>query len=157
MKKTLLLFLTLTILSGCDFISNTFDYKDKTEEFVEALLNENYDRCLELFAMEHEIAKNTIPDSLKAGLGNFRSLVIDNFGSDLDYSLMKSEKTWSTVEENNTPPNTTVVLVQFLNETHFGVFKVLFDDKSKKILNINTLDVKEPIPNMTMFGYLVLS
>jgi hypothetical protein len=27
----------------------------------------------------------------------------------------------------------------------------LFDDKSKKILNINTLDVKEPIPSMAFF------
>ncbi|UZD24188.1 hypothetical protein PBT90_12415 [Algoriphagus halophytocola] len=151
MKRTLLLFLTLTILSGCEFISNTFDYKDKTEEFVEALLQENYDRCVELFAMGHEMARNTNPDSLKAGLGNFRNLVVDNFGSELDYSLMKSEKTWSTIEENNTPPNTTVVLVQFSNETHFGVFKVLFDDQTKKILNINTLDVKEQIPNMTLF------
>lgn len=151
MKKILLLFLTLTILSGCEFISNTFEYKDKTEEFVEALLQENYDRCVELFAMEHEMARNTNPDSLKAGLGNFRNLVVDNFGSELDYSLMKSEKSWSTVEENNTPPNTTVVLVQFSNETNFGVFKVLFDDQTKKILNINTLDVNEPIPNMTLF------
>lgn len=151
MKKILLLFLTLTLLSGCEFISNTFEYKDKTEEFVEALLQENYDRCVELFAMEHEMARNTNPDSLKAALGNFRNLVVDNFGSELDYSLMKSEKTWSTVEENNTPPNTTVVLVQFSNDTNFGVFKVLFDDQTKKILNINTLDVKEPIPNMTLF------
>lgn len=151
MKKILLLFLNLTLLSGCEFISNTFEYKDKTEEFVEALLTENYDRCVELFAMEHEMARNTNPDSLKAGLGNFRNLVIDNFGSELDYSLMKSEKTWSTVEENNTPPNTTVVLVQFSNDTYFGVFKVLFDDQTKKILNINTLDVKEQIPNMTLF------
>lgn len=144
---------------GCDFISNTFEYKDRTEEFVEALLSENYDRCMELFAMDHEMATNTNPDSMKTGLVNFRNRVIDNFGSVLDYSLMKSEKTWSTVEENNTPPNTTVVLVQFSNETNFGVFKVLFDDQTKKILNINTLDVKEPIPSMTifwLFGLLVI-
>lgn len=78
---------------GCDFISNTFEYKDRTEEFVEALLSENYDRCMELFAMDHEMATNTNPDSMKTGLVNFRNRVIDNFGSVLDYSLMKSEKT----------------------------------------------------------------
>jgi len=159
MKKILLLFLIFTVLSGCEFIGNTFEYKDKTEEFVEALLQENYDRCVELLAMEHEMARNTNHDSLKAGLGKFRNFVVDNFGSELDYSLMNSEKTWSTIKENSTPPNTTLVMVQFSNETNFGVFKVLFDDQSKKIISINTLDVKEPIPNMTLFwlfGLLVI-
>ena len=64
---------------------------------------------------------------------------------------MKAEKKFSTNEEENTPPNTTVALVEFSNGKEFGVFKVLFDDNSGKILNINTLDVKEAIPSMTIF------
>jgi len=159
MKKTLFIFLTLTFITGCTFISNTFQFKDKTEKFVEALLDENYEQCVELFAMDHEMANRTNPDSIRASLVNFRNIITKNFGSDLDYTLMKSEKTWSTVKGKRTPPNTTNVLVQFSNKTHFGVLKVLFDDQSKKILNIKTLDVKKTIPSMAgfwLFGIIVI-
>lgn len=101
--------------------------------------------------MEHETANNANVDSIKAGLKIFRNRIVKEFGTELDYSLMKSEKKFSTINEDNTPPNTTVVLVEFSNKKEFSVFKVLFDDKSQKILNINTLNVIEPIPSMTVF------
>lgn len=53
--------------------------------------------------------------------------------------------------KEHAPPNTTVALIQFSNSKEFGVFKVLFDDATGKILNINTLDVKQPIPDMKIF------
>jgi len=149
----------MTSFVGCDFMSNTFQYKDKTKQFIDALLDENYEYCMEIFAMDHEMATNTNPDSMKAGLVNFRNLIIENFGSELSYTLMKSQKTWSTDEEKNTPPNTTIIQVQFFNQTHFGVFQAWFDDESKKILNIKALDIKEPIPQMAtfwLFGLVVI-
>ena len=158
-KQILIIILTVSLLSSCDFIRNTFKYKDTTEEFVETLLKEDYDKCVDYMAMEHEMAKHTNVDTLKLGLVNFRKLIVNNFGTELDYTFMKSEKKFSTVEGESTPPNTTVVLVQFSNGKEFGVFKVLFDDTSGKILNINTLDVKQPIPSMTifwLFGLLAL-
>jgi len=139
------------MLTSCEFISNTFKYKETTKEFIENLLKEDYDKCVAFLAMEHDMAKNTNIDTMKMGLQNFRQRIVSNFGTELDYSFMKSEKKFSTVESENTPPNTTVVLVEFSNKNEFGVFKVLFDDASKKILNINTLDVKEAIPSMTIF------
>jgi hypothetical protein len=151
MKKILLTILAVWLFTGCDFIKNAFTYKDRTKEFVEILLTEDYEKCVGQFAMEHEMAKNTDVDVLKKGLADFRKRIVDNFGTELDYSLMKAEKKFSTEEENNTPPNTTVALIQFSNDKEFGVFKVLFDDNSGKILNINVLDVKEPIPSMTIF------
>jgi uncharacterized protein YaaR (DUF327 family) len=151
MKKILLTILTISLLSSCEFISNTFKYKNTTKEFVQTLLKEDYDKCLDYMAMNKELAKNTNLDTLKLGLANFRELIVKNFGKELDFSFMKSEKKFSMNAEGNTPPNTTVVLVEFSNKKEFGVFKVLFDDKSKKILNINALDVKEPIPSMAFF------
>lgn len=145
--------------SSCDFISNTFQYKNTTQEFTEALINANYDKCVDLFAMDHEMAGAISVDSIKASLPKFRELIINNFGEELDFSLMNSEKKFSTIEENNTAANTTKVLVQFNNQEEFGVLRVLFDDHSKKILNINTLNVKEKIPNMLpfwIFGLLAI-
>jgi len=158
-KQIVLTILTVSLLTGCDFIKNTFTYKDKTMEFVETLLMEDYNKCVDLFAMEHETAKNTNIDTMKMGLANFRQLIVNNWGTKLEYSFMKSEKKFSTVEADNTPPNTTLVLVEFNNQKDFGVLQVLFDDKSKKILNIKTLDVKAPIPTMTyfwLFGLLAI-
>ncbi len=155
-----ILIVTLALLTSCDFIKDTFTYKDKTKEFVETLMNKDYNKCVSLMALESEMAKNANIDTLKLGLGRFRELVEKNFGNKFEYSLMKSEKKRSSIESENTPPNTTLALVQFSNEKEFGVFQVLFDDNSKKIININTLDVKAPIPNMMifwLFGILPLS
>jgi 5,10-methylene-tetrahydrofolate dehydrogenase/methenyl tetrahydrofolate cyclohydrolase len=53
-----------------------------------------------------------------------------------DYKAFKTEKKFSTIESENTPSNATYVLMEFNNQKEFGVLKVLFDDNSKKILNI---------------------
>jgi len=150
-KQILLTILVVSVLAGCDFISDTFDYKDTTKEFVETLIKEDYNKCVELMAMDNEIAKNTNIDTMKMSLVTFRKIIVDNWGTKLKYSFMKSEKKFSTDKADNTPPNTTVVFVEFNNQKNFGVLQVLFDDKSKKILNIKTLDVKAPIPTMTYF------
>ncbi len=150
-KQIVLTILTVSLLTGCDFIKNTFTYKDKTKEFVETLLKEDYNKCVNLFALEHETAKNTNIDTMIMGLANFRQLIVNNWGTELEYSFMKSEKLFSTVETENTPPNTTLVFVEFNNQKDFGVLEVLFDDTSKKIMSIKTLDVKAPIPTMTLF------
>lgn len=146
-----LLFL-LTIFTSCDFIKDSFTYKDKTKDFVEALMSKNYDKCISLMAMNHETAKNTNLDSLKFGLENFRTVVGSNFGDGpFEYSLVKSEKKRSTVAGESTPPNTTLANIEFSNGKELGVFQVLFDDNSKKILNIHTLEMKAEKPNMLLF------
>lgn len=149
--KIALLISTVSFFIGCDFIKNTLTYKDKTKEFIESIIKEDYDKTLNLFALDHEMAKNVDKEEIKKGLINLRELVVKNFGTNLDYSLMSSEKKYSSNREESTPPNTTLALIQFSNDEEFGVFRVLFDDKSGKILNINALDVKEPIPSMTFF------
>lgn len=151
MKQIVLTILTVSLLAGCNFPGNTSKYRDRTKEFVETLIKEDYSKCVDFMAMDNAMAKNTNIDTLKTGLANFRKLIVDNWGTKLEYSFMRSEKKFSTVEADNTPPNTTVAFIDFNNKKDFGVFRVLFDDKSNKILNIQTLDVKEPIPTMTFF------
>lgn len=148
------IFLTLlvtTILASCDFLKNASTYKEKTEELVEAIIDEDYDKAYNQFATEHEIATDTDKETLKAGLIELRDLLVTSFGTELEYRLIKAEKKFSTKEEANTPPNTTLALVEFKNDKDFGVFQLLFDDKSGKILNIDPLGLKEPIPSMTLF------
>jgi hypothetical protein len=155
-----ILLLIISLFVSCDFVKDSLTFKDKTKEFVETLMKKDYDKCVSQMALESEMGKNTNIDTLKIGLEQFRNLVERDFGHNFEYSLMKSEKKRSTIESENTPPNTTLALIEFSNEKEFGVFQVLFDDNSKKIININTLDVKAPIPNMMifwLFGILPLS
>jgi len=149
--KILILILTISFLTSCEFINNTFTYKDTTEGFVESLLKEDYEKCLTYMALNHKGLKNIDLDTLKVSFSNFRQLIINNFGSDLDYRFMTANKTWSTVEGESTLPNTTKAQVEFSNDKEFGIFEIIFDDNSNKIYNIKTLDIKEPIPNMMMF------
>lgn len=149
--KIVLFILTASLLTGCDFIKNAFTYKDKTEALVEAILKQDYDGAVGQLAMDHEMAKNADVEALKKGFSDFREVLISNFGTDLHFSFMKAEKTFSTDEVENTPPNTTTAEIEFSNDKEFGVLKVLFDDTSGKILKINALEVKQPIPSMTFF------
>lgn len=154
-NKILFVVLLLLSLTSCEFISNTFQYKDSTKLFVEALIKKDYTTCMR----ESVIAKNTSPDTAKKNLEKFRNIIVSNFGTSLDYTFMSSQKVFSTLKEVSTPQNTTLVFVQFSNKKEFGVLKVLFDDQTKKILNISTLNVKAPIPSFFkfwLFGLLAI-
>lgn len=138
-------------MTSCEFISNSFEYRKTTEEFTEALIKEDYDKCVDLFALEHEMAQNINVDTLKAGLPKIRESITNNFGEHLEYTLMSIEKKFSTIEGESTPSNTTDIFVQIENKEEFGVLKLLFDDSSQKIMNLNILNGKEKIPNMLPF------
>ena len=150
-KQSLLFIFTVIALVSCNFISNSLTYKDTTESFVESLMDEKFENSLNYMALEHEGFKNTNIDTLESGIKKFRDLIIRNFGEDLDYKFMTANKTYSTVEGKSTAPNTTKAQIQFSNKNEFGVFEIIFDDKSNKIIHIKTLDIKEPIPNMLLF------
>ena len=159
LTKTLLLILTVSFFTSCDFINNVFTYKDTTAGFVEALIEEDYEKSVSFMAIENEAYKNANIDTLKLGLVNFRKIIVDNFGKELDYKFMTANKTFSTVEGESTAPNTTLAQIEFSNDTEFGVFEITFADNSNKILHIKTLDLKEKIPNMIwfwLFGILAI-
>lgn len=152
----------LLLLAGCNFISDSLTYKDKTRVFVASLMQGDYQQCLKQMALESEHGKDVEMESLIIGLEKFRTLLASNFGESFDYRFLKSEKKIAigSMKATATPPNTTLAFIEFSNKKEFGVFQVLFDDHSKKIINIQTLDIKAPIPNMTQFwlmGLLPLS
>ena len=154
-KTTTLFLLPLTLLlfllTGCEFIGNAFEYRKTTEEFTEALLREDYDRCVEFFATELPIIQEGDVERIRAGLPEFRQTITRNFGDELEYTLMKAEKVFSTVEGESTPPNTTQVHVQIENRTDFGILQLSFDDTYRKIINVTPLNLKKPVPNMLPF------
>ncbi|MFI0430376.1 hypothetical protein [Mariniflexile sp. HMF6888] len=64
LNQTLLLLLTVSLFISCDFINNAFTYKDTTEGFVNALIEENYEKSLTFMAIENEAFENTNIDTL---------------------------------------------------------------------------------------------
>lgn len=145
----------LTLATGCQFVENITTYKGTTKDFVDALVKEDYNKAVTYMALNHESAKHTNLDTLKKGLSIFKTLVTKNFGTDLEYSFGSATKTFSTEAQ----PDITIAQIQFANKNDFGIFEVIFDDQSNKILNINILQANQPIPSMTffwIFGILAL-
>lgn len=158
-SRPLLVLAIILLFSGCTFIGNAFTYRDTAKTFVTHLLREEYDKCLGLMALDHPTAAGTNLDTFKKGLANFRQLVVTHFGDNLNYTFMSAEKKWSTNEQESTGKDITKLFLQFDNEREFGVFELLFYDKSRRILNIRTLDVKAPVPDMAgfwVFGLMAL-
>ena len=151
LKQTFFLILTVSFFTSCDFINNAFTYKDTTEGFIEALIDEDFTKSLTYMATENEAYKNTNIDTLELSLINIKNVIVQNFGKDLSYKFISATKTFSTVEDESTAPNTTVAQIEFSNNKEFGVFEVTFDDTSNKILYIKALNFKKKIPNMVFF------
>jgi len=156
-KQALFLILIISVFTSCDFIHNTLTYKSSAKAFTEALLKEDYNTSVGLLVIGPETGS---ADTLKKHLPLVRELIVKNFGTELEYTLMSSEKKFSNLKEDNTPPNSTVILLQISNKKEFGVIRFLYDDTSKKILQLNVLNVKEPVPHMAffwMFGMFALA
>lgn len=153
-KRTLVLsslIFTVLLLTGCNLIRNIFTYKDKTKELVEYILSNNYDSAVNCFALNRIGENEQSIGKLKNVLPIFRKKLIKNFGESLEYSFMESKKNWSTNKDKSTPKDCTEVQIQYSNGTSFGVFNLIFDDISGKIISINFQNVKRPIPNMLIF------
>ena len=156
-KKILFLILTVSFLTSCEIFSEINDYKVTSEELIKSIINEDYDRALGLIEIDHEAVTNA--DDIKAGLAIFRDKLVENWGTNIEVSYVKAHKIFTTKKTGSTPPNTTMATVEFHNQKFVGVLQILFDDKSKKILNVQSLDIKSPIPSMTyywLFGLLAI-
>ena len=152
-KKIFLIILAVSHLTGCYHTSKSDiqGYMDKTREFVENLIKEDYNKCVELMSMEHELASGIDVEKLKEEFANLKENFVEHWGTQIEYTYMNAEKKFSKTISEKLPPNTTLVTIEFKNKREFGVVRVLFDDNSNKILNINFLDTKEQIPTMTYF------
>ncbi|MET3980743.1 hypothetical protein ABIB62_003346 [Mucilaginibacter sp. UYP25] len=143
--------ITIAFVSGCSFLANQKKFNDSSKLFIENLLHKDYDKCIDMLAFNP--AKPPNRDSVKAGLDGFRNTIVRNFGDKVEYSFIKSEKTYMT-GGGGTPPNTTLVYTQYHNDTEFGIIQGLYDDETGKILNIKTLEIREKIPSMLPFWLL---
>lgn len=136
-------------LNGCNLISSLSGYNSTTETFTNSLINRDFDKCISLMSVGR--ASDADVRQLKVNLDTFSKIIVRNFGTKLEYSFVKAEKKFSSNKEENLPPNTTLVQIEFHGDKYVGVMEVLFDDKTKKIDNIKALDVKQLIPDMTKF------
>jgi len=147
--RSLLFVFFAACLNGCNLINSLSSYRTTTESFTNSLINRDFDKCISLMAVGK--ANDADIRQLKVSLDTFSNVIVKNFGNKLEYSFMKAEKKFSSDKEDNLPPNTTLVQIEFHSDKYVGVMEVLFDDKTKKIDNIKALDVKQPIPDMTKF------
>ena len=156
---TLILFIAL--FSGCSRMSNYFGYQQTAKEFTEALLAADYDRCMSLFALEHEAFQDTDLDTMRTAFPPFRALIVDNLGDELNYALAKYswEFKYSTIQEENHNPKVSTLVLQLSNDEQFATLSFLFDDVSGKIIHVQPVGDRYRIPNMMgfwLFGLLAL-
>ena len=158
--RTIFLLIILLVISSCEFVSNALTYKETTRSFVDALIEEDYEKSLTFMATENEAFQKSVNiDTLKLVLVDFKKVIVNNFGKELDYKLITASKTVSTKESESTAAKTTEAKIQFSNKVEFGVLEIRFDDISNKILHVKTLDIKRKIPSMSvfwLFGMLAL-
>lgn len=147
--RSFLVVLVACSLNGCNLINSLSSYSSTTETFTNSLIKRDFDKCISLMAVSK--ANSADIQRLKVNLDTFSNVIVKNFGTKLEYSFMKAEKKFSSNKEDNLPPNTTLVQIEFHGDKYIGVMEVLFDDKTKKIDNIKALDVKQLIPDMSKF------
>jgi hypothetical protein len=146
--NSIFLILVFCILTtGCSFLSNVFDYKHLCEATIKKIIDERYDELVPVFGVDAgDTAKVR---QLTNGIKDFRSVLVDNFGSDFSLWYMGSEKTlFSTTKD---VPDITKVSIQIESETHYGVIRFTIDDKSGSIQWINLDNTRKPIPDTTLF------
>lgn len=151
--------LLLLILSSCSQLIDTEFYESTVIEYTEAMIAEEYDRCMDLMAIEHESYQHIDINSMKASLPDIREALVSNFGEDLKYTATHVEKVIFGKSENGLPPNTTGVLIQFENQEEFGHINAIFDNETNKMINWSLEEVRESIPSMLpfwLFGLLAI-
>jgi hypothetical protein len=157
MRKLVPILLFAFICNSCGRMKDTSAYEERSIAFMQSLMKKDYDQCLHFFALEHEMARGSNLDTMKADFAHFRLLLAVNFGEDLEYRLVKKVKT--KTPGKNTPLNSTKAYIEFNNDEEFGLLTVLFDNSSEKMLAVNAIDIKKPIPPMApfwIFGFLAL-
>jgi hypothetical protein len=143
-------FVLLMILCGCNFIKRSFQYSDTSKQFIDAILNQDYDKSFNLMAMDREEMREMNRDTLKMKLAATHDMLVKHYGNKLNYTFKKTEKFASTKREDNLPPNTTLLFLEFDNGKDLGMLKFLFDDTSGKVINLRLFDIA-PVPNMLYF------
>lgn len=146
----------ILVFNSCDFAGNLLKYRSRSKVFMQYLLDRKYGECINEMALEHSAFKEVNTDTLKLQLDELRTVLVRGFTNRLSYSMVKAEKKYSSRQGESTPPNATVVLLQFDNQREFGMMQFVFDDISGKILGVHILNIKRPIPILTNYWLFAL-
>lgn len=167
MKKLLYCIFLLAIacyFSSCSLVNGSPSSTDEayvktTATFTNSLLAGNYQASVNLLNLTPKQRSGDL-SGLKVGLDSLAAKIGRNFGTNLKYSFMNAQTSASNNGAYNLQPNTTLLAVEFNNGKDIGVLQVLFDNASGKINNIQSLQVRQPIPDMDKFwlvGLLALA
>lgn len=149
LKNLSLLLLLFLITNSCQFYSNTKEYKKSAVVFMDNIMNGKIDENIDLFALEHEGMKNMDKNVLNEGLYQFRTDMISQYGKEVEFTFLGANKHYST--NNNTIPNSTNVNILFQNDKNYGIIKFIYDDNTKKVLNVSPEFSNQPLPSMVLF------
>jgi hypothetical protein len=137
-------------LSSCDYYRNAFVHGGAAKEFMNDLMHKDYDKCVDL--MDGKMAATSgARDTLKSNLNQFHDRIAKDFGDDPSFSYLRAQKK-STMTMSYIP-NTTTVFLQISNDKDLDVIEVLFNDKTGKLMNIKSRDMKAAIPDMGNFWF----
>ena len=165
--KIILVYIFAVALAGCIYSCNltgnssdpaNINYTKTTAAFTNALIDSNYTVCINLINLTNSQKSGDLR-AVRVGLDSLRAKIGRNFGRGLEYSFMNAQSQSTSDMTFAIPANTTLVSVEFRNSTDIGVLQVLFDNVSGKIDNIQSLNVRQPVPDMTkfwLFGLLAL-
>ncbi|MEG0983589.1 hypothetical protein [Algoriella sp.] len=153
LKNVFLLLILFLITNSCQFYYDTIEYKKSSVEFLNNIMDGKINESVNLFALEHEGLKQMDKNTLNEGLYQFHTDMISQYGKDVKFTFLEARKHFSN--NNNSIPNSTNVNYLFENDKKFGFVKFIYDDNSKKILNVEPEFSNKPLPSMIMF-YIIL-
>ena len=119
---------------------------------MENIKDGKIDNSFNQFAFEHEGLKNIDKEHLKDGLYQLRQSLIASYGTNVKFEFLGANKTINSTA--NQVPNTTILNLLIKNDTHFSTVEFLYDDSSKKILNVNPNFTKYSNPSFVVYYIL---
>ena len=143
----MLFFLIIFSLSSCNFFENYFTTKGKSLEFINALLANDFAKCVNLMPLELYPQANL--DTMQMNFRRFKGDLDTHFGTNLKPTFIAIIH---DIDSTVNPPKTRQLgLVQLANNHFYGNFEIRFDNKTGKVDNIEMIFKKE-IPSKTFFN-----
>jgi hypothetical protein len=137
-RYILLVMITISMILSCDFLAETYEYKERSEIFLENIRTHDFDKNVEYLFL----------DTLKSGssqekLKEFSNQLLLDFDQNFKFSFIGSERI------NNS--DFTMLVYQIQNQTHFAGIEIFYDNKSKKISDFQYKEDIKPKPKMLGF------
>lgn len=148
--RRILLLLFIISFSSCNFFESYFSAKKKSLEFVDALLADDFAKCVEL--MPWELYPRMSKDTMQMQFREFKKEMDATFGRNLKPTFLKA------VTDKNYTGATPIIhelgVVQLANDTCYGNFEIRFDNQTGKVDNIEQL-FKKTVPDKFNFYFFV--